>query len=229
MSSFLRRHAGLISVAVLSLTLGLSAPAIGHGVNHALFAHNADKVDGKHAVGAGASVATRKGALVATSPTTGRLPDNIIAKAPNADKVDGIDSRQLQFPAVVPVGTTLVGRWGFDAHADADGHGDWGASLSYPVPMPTSLPGEIVLSGPTQTCPGTAAEPTATPGRLCVYVAFRTGTLATPTVFAATRFGAGILLTDDGTAGDIYAYGTWAAQPASPSMRLVPGDAEATK
>lgn len=228
MSSFLRRHAGLISVAVLSLTAGLSAPAISHGVEHALFAHNSDKVDDKHAVGAGASVANRKGKLVATG-STGRLPNNIIAKAPNADKVDGIDSRQLQFPDVVPVGTTLVGRWGFDA--DSDGSGDWGSSISYPVPMPTSLPAEIVQFGgsSTATCPGTAAEPTATPGRLCVYVSFRTGTAANLSIFAATRFGTGLLMGDDAAAGDIYAYGTWAAQPAPPAARLVPGDAEATK
>lgn len=228
MSSFLRRHAGLISVAVLSLTLGLTAPAIGHGVNHALFAHNSDKVDGKHAVGAGTSVSNRKGKLVATG-SAGRLPNNIIAKAPNADTVDGIDSRQLQFPDVVPVGTTLVGRWGFDAQGD--GFGDWGTSISYPVPVPVTLPAEVVQVGgsPTATCPGTVAEPAATPGRLCVYVSFRAGTTSPLGVFGGSRFGTGLLVGDDGAAGDIYAYGTWAAQPAPPSARLVPGDAEASK
>lgn len=39
-----------ISVAALAVALlGTSAPAIAHGVKHALFAHNADKVDGLHA------------------------------------------------------------------------------------------------------------------------------------------------------------------------------------
>lgn len=63
-------------------------------------AQNADKVDGKHAVGAGASSQKRAGKLVATK-SNGKLPNNIIAKAPAAksadmsadsQKLDGIDS-----------------------------------------------------------------------------------------------------------------------------------------
>ena len=65
-------------MAAACMAVGLSAPAVGHGVQHALFAHNSDKVDGRHAVGARASVDARKGKLVATSLTTGLLPDNII-------------------------------------------------------------------------------------------------------------------------------------------------------
>jgi hypothetical protein len=34
----------------------------------------------------------RKGKLVATKTTTGRLPKNIISKAPDANKLDGKDS-----------------------------------------------------------------------------------------------------------------------------------------
>lgn len=49
---------------------------------------NADKVDGKHAVGAGASVTKRAGKLVATN-SEGRLPDNIIAQAPDSALFDG--------------------------------------------------------------------------------------------------------------------------------------------
>jgi hypothetical protein len=78
--------------ALVVAVLGSTGPAIAHGVQHALFAHNADKVDGKHAVGAGASVAARKGKLVATSGTSGYLPNNVIQKAPNADRLDGVDS-----------------------------------------------------------------------------------------------------------------------------------------
>jgi hypothetical protein len=53
------------------------------------FAKNADKVDGKHAVSSTASATLRKGKLVATSRKTGRLPNNIIAKAPNAQRLGG--------------------------------------------------------------------------------------------------------------------------------------------
>jgi hypothetical protein len=82
----------LSATALVVALAGTAGPAIAHGVNHALFAHNADKVDNKHAVGAGATLDARKGKLVATSPTTGYLPDNIIQKAGDAEKLDGVDS-----------------------------------------------------------------------------------------------------------------------------------------
>jgi hypothetical protein len=80
---------------MITAAVTASAPALAHGVQHALFAHNADKVDGKHAVGAGSTLEGRKGKLVATNRTTGRLPDNIIATAPDADKLDGKDSSEF--------------------------------------------------------------------------------------------------------------------------------------
>jgi hypothetical protein len=82
----------IILVAMLTAMVTAGAPAIAHGVQHALFAHNADKVDGKHAVGAGATVNSRKGKLVATKVGNGRLPNNIIVKAPDANKLDGLNS-----------------------------------------------------------------------------------------------------------------------------------------
>ena len=53
---------------------------------------NSDKVDGRHAVGAGAGTAQRKGKLVAANDRTGRLPNDIIRKAPDPDLLDGRDS-----------------------------------------------------------------------------------------------------------------------------------------
>jgi hypothetical protein len=79
MRKFLRRHLGVMVVAMVTAMATAGAPALAHGVQHALFAHNSDKVDGKHAVSSGATVNNRKGKLVATSATTGRLPNNIIA------------------------------------------------------------------------------------------------------------------------------------------------------
>ena len=42
----IRSHGPVLSVAAAALTVGLIAPATGHGVQHALFAHNAGKLDG---------------------------------------------------------------------------------------------------------------------------------------------------------------------------------------
>lgn len=83
----LMRDARTVVVAVVAASV-VSGPA----AVAAVYVANADKVDNKHAVGAGATVTTRKGKLVATNATTGRLPNNIIAKAPDANLLDGQDS-----------------------------------------------------------------------------------------------------------------------------------------
>ncbi|HEY7283682.1 MAG TPA: hypothetical protein VID47_19055 [Actinomycetota bacterium] len=88
-----RHRVELFVVAAAAAVLTTAGPALARTV--ADFARNADKVDGIHAVHAGTAVQARAGKLVATSAVTGRLPDNIIAKAPNADRVDGIDSSDL--------------------------------------------------------------------------------------------------------------------------------------
>lgn len=43
----IRENSVVLAVAAAALTVGLVAPAVGHGVQHALFAHNADKLDNK--------------------------------------------------------------------------------------------------------------------------------------------------------------------------------------
>jgi hypothetical protein len=91
---------------VFCLVVGLSAPAVSATVKHALFADRADTVDGKHAVGAGASPAKRRGKLVATN-RKGRLPNNVIAKAPDAARLDGFTGAQLR-TVTVPTGGMWV-------------------------------------------------------------------------------------------------------------------------
>lgn len=56
----------LSAMALVVAVLGASGPAIAHGVQHAIFAHNADKVDGKHAVSSTATLNSAGGKLVAT-------------------------------------------------------------------------------------------------------------------------------------------------------------------
>ena len=73
-----------LSVLVASLVVAVPATA-------AVMATNSDKVDGKHAVGAKASVSQRAGKLVATG-RNGKFPNNVIAKAPDANRLDGLDA-----------------------------------------------------------------------------------------------------------------------------------------
>lgn len=105
---FTRENLKLGIVAAFCLAVGLSAPAIGSAALVA-FAENADKVDGKHAVGAPATVTQRKGKLVATDATTGRLPNNIIARAPNADRLGGYLHADLRTINITPQGVYTSG------------------------------------------------------------------------------------------------------------------------
>lgn len=47
MWKFFRRNAPVLAAAVVASALTAATPVIAHGVRHALFAHNADKLDGK--------------------------------------------------------------------------------------------------------------------------------------------------------------------------------------
>lgn len=85
----LGRDARTITISAAVASLVTATPAV------AAIVANADKVDGKHAVGSGATVEDRAGKLVATDKK-GRLPNNIIAKAVNANRLDGLDSGELR-------------------------------------------------------------------------------------------------------------------------------------
>ena len=74
------KTSGWIALAVL--LVATPAAAIAYD------AQNAHRVDGKHAVGAGATKAARAGKLVATN-SKGFLPNNIIKKAVNSAKLGG--------------------------------------------------------------------------------------------------------------------------------------------
>ena len=71
-------------VAVVVASLVGAAPAVAVIIN-------ADKVDGKDAVSAGATRPARAGKLVATN-RRGYLPNNILVKAKDSNLLDGLDS-----------------------------------------------------------------------------------------------------------------------------------------
>lgn len=70
-----RENIKLILVASVCLLVGLFGTNLAHAA--VTFAKNSDKVDGKHAVGAGAGKNKRAGKLVATN-SAGKLPDSVI-------------------------------------------------------------------------------------------------------------------------------------------------------
>jgi hypothetical protein len=97
----------IVLAAALLTSLAIGWPAVARA---AYDAANAHRVDGKHAVGAGASPARRAGKLVATN-SNGRLPNNIIGRAPNSARVGGLEPEQLrtQWLSVTRLGTVYGG------------------------------------------------------------------------------------------------------------------------
>ena len=178
----IRRHLTTIIVAMVTAAITAGGPALAAAVAEAV---NADTVDGKHAVGAGASVANRKGKLVATSGTTGRLPNNIISKAPNANQLDGIDSTGFlrkgakaadsdkldgltssQFArAVMPRGGLMTGEYSSRGIDERD------VTINFRIPLSEGVPHTFVPEGGpfTTECPGYGQAAT---GHLCVYERF---------------------------------------------------------
>jgi hypothetical protein len=100
------KHLGHDLRVALIAAIGTAAIVTPTGAVAAAYVANADRVDHKHAVGAGASTASRAGKLVATN-SSGRLPNNIIAKAPNAARLDGQTLKQVrtQWLSVTASGT----------------------------------------------------------------------------------------------------------------------------
>jgi hypothetical protein len=119
----------VISLVALGISvLGFTPLAEGHGVFHAMFAHDAGQVDGKSAVAAGATLQEARGKLVATrlrGPDAGKIPKRFIPKvdrattanhantagraasAADADSVDGLDS--TAFPIILWAGVDQSG------------------------------------------------------------------------------------------------------------------------
>ncbi len=215
MSTFLIRNFKLVAVAVVTAALTAGGPAIAHGVRHALFAHNSDKVDHKHAVGYRSSSARRQGKLVATSKTSGRLPNDIISKAPNADELDGIESANVLPGGILPRGSTIRGYWELGWTADAAGEFQEDA-IAFGFTLRSSPTPHLIPDGDPAppACPGGAQNPQANPGHLCVYERSNNNATATAvcnfdTCPAATRWGAA-LTTNSVAAGGVFIRGTWA-------------------
>jgi len=136
-----RENAKLVIVAAVCLVVGAVGPAAAEIVA------NAHKVDGFHAVGSASSVNDREGKLVATSPTTGRLPNNIIAKAPDASRLGGVTAAQLRY-LDLPVTAGTIGSPADEGPGDvripATG-GSWSIGFRVPPDHPAAEPIRLEL------------------------------------------------------------------------------------
>lgn len=163
MFAFVRAHISVVVVAMVTAAVTAGGPAIAATI--ADYAKDADKVDGRHAVGADTPTSERRGKLVATNGATGRLPNNIIAKAPDADRLDGISSTGFARTSLRP-GMTLRGEY---SAFGSEASGNASDTVNFRIPLRRSFTATTFVSKGepyTSACP---ARGRAAPGRLCVY------------------------------------------------------------
>jgi len=96
------------------------------------------------------------------------------AVGPKGDKGD--TGSPGPFPATLPSGKTLTGLYRADSYVN-NGGGDVsvfvspGIGFTYPLAAAPTLNVVPIGGPPTTACPGSAANPQATPGNLCLYAA----------------------------------------------------------
>lgn len=220
----MRRHLSTMLVAFGTAAVTAAGPALAATI--ADYATNADKVDGKHAVSASATVAERRNKIVATD-ADGRLPNNVIAKAPDAGKLDGVDSAGfLRSTGTAANAAQLQGHTanefaGTTLRSEQVVQGVWmvtkssaytlGDAITYPAPLAAAMPAANVhflapTSDPIAACPGAGQ---AAAGHLCFYGSYFDGGAVTFSASVAgplARIGA-IISFDSMQTGA--AHGTW--------------------
>lgn len=130
-----RENIKLLAIVVVLVVAGSALPA-------AAIIANADKVDGFHAVGSGATVKARKGKLVATSKATGRLPNNIIGTAPDSARLGGRTAAELRTISIPVSGGHISGdaTLSLGSVLMPNTPGSWATSLVIPPEHATSTP-----------------------------------------------------------------------------------------
>lgn len=128
-----RENIKIVAVAAGCLVVGLSLPAAASQAR-AIYANDSDKVDGKHAVGSSASTTQRRGKLVATNSSTGKLPNNIIGQAPDAAKLGGYSHARLRTVPVLVQGGALTGGASVSAAGEVVLPAGGSATYSFVVP-----------------------------------------------------------------------------------------------
>ncbi len=139
--------------------------------------------------------------------------------ADNATLLDGLTSDAYRPDGLVALGDTITG-----VYAVGGETGDWG-HVEFGWVLPSAVTPNFIANGDpaTAACPGTAADPQATAGNLCLYEQGVSGvTTSSCFVFApgqpsncdkTTDTGFGLWFRSTSATG--YSYGSWAATAAT--------------
>ena len=134
--------------------------------------------------------------------------------------VQGVRGEPGPFSDLLPSGKTLRGEFGISGAGVINNYSDisFGFRLSSD-PSPNVIPDG---GASTAACPGTATDPEAAPGNLCIYVGATSNVGAAPGAIGVftgdgvdccpntDRYGAVLYATSVTQANPMYAYGTWA-------------------
>jgi hypothetical protein len=137
--------------------------------------------------------------------------ESTLAKVPNADRLDGLDSTRFFPGGNLPRGKTIRGSWVIVDTAAAVGSQDQ-TPISYGFRLASAPARHYIQVGtpPTAECPGSGANPRAQPGHLCLYETFN-GNTSSRGVQAVSdpRSGAEVFASAAG-AGNYFTFGSWA-------------------
>lgn len=135
------------------------------------------------------------------------------------DFIADVNGYYVPRPLILESGQTLTGPFVVSTRATTAGDFMWG-HVSFPVRL-AAAPTPFFINGgaPTADCPGSAANPTAAPGRLCVYTSACGSVTGSPdcAIFSgvsggcntASPVGFSMFLASN-IMGNVFCYGMWA-------------------
>jgi hypothetical protein len=174
-------------------------------------------VDNRSLTGADIQNRSLTGADVRNSSLGGAdINESTLAKVPAADTLDGLDSSNLVPGGVLPSGRTIKGTYAavyVANQADILGR----VAFSFGASLPAAPAVSFIPQGGAATadCPGSAANPKAAPGHLCVYegvgMNVKNQLVIRPSAntSGADPFGAGVQVVSK-SMGGVLSQGTWA-------------------
>jgi hypothetical protein len=145
------------------------------------------------------------------------IKEGSLKTVPDAATLSGLTPTQLRYTSKIPSGVVLKGPWGYDSQST--GPGDYRAFFAYGAEFAVAPTPEYAGTGTTTHCTGSAEDPKAQRGFVCVYL-FPSASAGASSIgvvdatFVNTRFGSGVnLVVSSATVGiDLFANGTWAAR-----------------
>jgi hypothetical protein len=168
----------IISIVALVVALGGGAYAASGGLTGKQ-KKEVEKIAKKYAGKQGATGATgATGPAGATGPTGSAGPKGDTGAkgdpGEKGQKGEKGDAGKTGFTETLPSGETETGLWSVGGTGAANAEGGFQVPISFNIPVAGTYAAHVLLEGEGETveCPGTAEEPEAAAGNLCVYVLF---------------------------------------------------------